>query len=427
MALVTHPGDGLDCEANINATANIAGVMPATVELTNAAQNGISSTWIIKSDVNDANKDNANALGAVEMGDSVLVLNPGVIVRAKSNSFAGTHQCAFRWKSRTNVGITFGAGSSIYGRKEDQAAAFEQSHGALFLNCTNVNITGTNEVHLKNWHGDGCKIGSGDFYSLGTNTNVNISDVTFSDNHRNGLTINDVDGCNILRCEGYGNTGANPRAYLVIEPAASADKLINLVVEGGQCEGISYGVVIALTNLITAPSDISITLRNIRSMQTPLTALGPWGFAFITGANSTVGGTIDCYNLVAERLASSGFYFDWRLTSLVQLRMHGCVADRCSLSVANTPYNFVLTGAPSGGGITFDDCSCVDTKIRNPIGVSSSGGAATNVIGSVRLKSRSWPVRYSSSLLPNLKIGRFGRLQFSNSAKSRRSAQRGER
>jgi hypothetical protein len=426
-----QPAAGSDCRAAILTAMGLA-ADGDTIRFTNQT----SAIWNFAG-FSDGTENLATATGAIEvLKNLTLLLDPGITLQEMvASPLQGDYQTLIRFKGCTGCGIIFGAGSKLLGAKAAHAGDLttEWLAGAKFVGCANVTVSGNSEVHFDGFYGDGLWFASGAYDALGANANIAVSKVFAGRNYRNGITAEDAAGTmDRIGDGGATNFGTAPQAGLCLETDNTTDTL-QLAISNAEFTGRAYGVSISIADALTAA--IQITLRNIRTLRGSLGSDDPWGFAIACNAASTPAGSfIRCNNLEAVNLKSAGLRFGapggtYPLNTNLAVTLTNCGARNCSTAGLDNPFDLALANGPTGGGIAFCDCWCIDDKVRRAVKVGSSGGAATNVRGTMRVYNSAGAQSLDQrlALLPNLNFVKGGRLPFSNSAKSRRSALRGVR
>lgn len=442
MATLTPTYDAVDCRANV-ATSIAAASNGDTIRFRSAA-NGGGDTWNFKGFTEAGAELTVDASGAIEVTKNLtLLLDPGVILQESAvTPFTASgadpnysRQCLIRFKGRTGCGITFGAGSKLLGQKAAHAGDHsEMMCGVRFLGCTNVSIVGTGEVHFDSFYGDGLWFASGGNVSVATNTTVSVTDCKFSNNYRHGVAIEDVSGFSMKRCGGESNSGTSSSCWCDVEPDNTTDSLVNVLIDGADFKGHAHGLLVNLNSLDSTSPTISLVARNCRCRLSTTGGDDPDAFTIrndLTTASKPPG-TLEFIDCEGFNINASAFNIRWDLaTGAALLKMIRCGSNNCATDNSlYKPFKFTLTGTPAAAtGIRMNDCFAVEQKHANRkcTEVTSADGTATNVIGSIRVTGpfNSTFGSQAQSLLPNLRIGSFGRPRFTNKAQARNSANRG--
>lgn len=416
---------GADCRTAIqNAIDDVNTHDGDTIRLNNQT----SATWIVsgRADPNGVGGDyktlgggGPGAVGAIEFTKSVsLLLDPGITLQESTTiPIPELNQSLLRWKGKSNVGITFGAGSKILGQRSLHAQASEWMAGAKFINCSGITIQGTGEVHFQDWYGDGLWFASGGYPVLGpvgTNTGVIVNDVRVFRNRRNGITLESLVGT-LRRVGGTQNYGTSPHSFMDIETDVGTEQFpdgsfgipdtIQVTVDGGDCEGHSRGIGLLIANTLTNP--FIVNLLNFKSMRSTDPTDDPWGFDFKNLAGPCPAGSrVYCENLQAYNIKAAGFKANlWDMSAgAPPLIFRNCQAIACATN-SEKPFSFNLTGADSnGGGIVLDHCYAFEWADRAVAEVT--GGPYTNLRGTIY---RDWQGPYPGvsqylANLPNLRV-----------------------
>ena len=325
----------------------------------------------------------------------------------------------------------FGGSGSVSGSAMPDVGAEQGRHIMQLRACDHITLDGSGGLAFSAAAGGDCLLISGnedvDAQDNLASSDITVSDVTFSGAKRNNVSITGASDVTFNRCTWSDAAGTPPQSGIDIEPEDFADDqatriLINECVGHGNA---SRDFLMSTESMVGTAPPVSVTFRNCLSRRGTISA--DRGFEVQDDVAKANTGTItfDCCR--AERLDGPAMWFEMNISNSVQVVVTGGSSRYCARTASREPINFVLTGAATGLGVHFQNYAVYDHLVREATSVTSEN-TATNVTGNIRRQSRQWPHNGArDALLPNLKIGRFGRLQFSNSARSRRSALRGER
>ena len=188
-----------------------------------------------------------------------LVLEPGVELVAKRGAYKGLRDYLLELPYATNVVIRGGEGSALRMWKADYQGP-DYKHGewryALrIFNCENVLVEG---LRLCDSGGDGIGV---------TGRNITIRKCVCDNNHRQGISVFNVDGLLIEDCVLSNTKGTAPEAGIDFEPDGSHEGLANVVMRNCLSAGNNgKGYDFFLGNMNAASPRVSITIENCRSV-----------------------------------------------------------------------------------------------------------------------------------------------------------------
>lgn len=367
-------------------------------------------------------------------GNPITVTINGT-VEAKAASFVGTRDSLIESLKKSHV-VLNGSGT-LSGANMPVVPGEQLRHILEMRGSTNITIEGSDGLDFSEANGGDCiHIGPTETLIDDENrtpcSNITINRVLFAGAKRNNISVVSAVDLTFYRCEFTDAAGQSPQGGLVFEPESDErDQLTRVLVD----ECIGYGnasrdFLVATHSMDTAgghTTPIDVTFRNCRSRRG--TRVTPRAFEVQDSIASDVTGTVTFDNCRAEELNNQALYFQVNLANSVRILVNGGESRYCARTTTNRAITMILTGAPnaSAGGIHLQNFAIYDRIDRDAVALTTEQ-SATNVTGNIRVQSPRWPAnRARIASLPNLKIGRFGRLQFSNSAKARRGAQRGER
>ena len=236
-----------------------------------------------------------------------ISIEPGVIIQAKDNSVL-PDEPLIMIKNVSNVVISGGKGSTIQMPIQEYHEG-EWRNAISILGSQNVTIE---DLNIEKSGGDGIYISSTD--QMDYSTNVNINNILFYGNARNGISVISVNGLAISNCKiedtGLFNTQGlaahGPWAGIDFEPNTSKQRLSNITVEN--CSFSSnrrYGILLALNNMQKTSLPVGLELKNI-NVKNGLACIG------FTDQKGTVGGEVAVSNIngVALKVDALNF-FNW--------------------------------------------------------------------------------------------------------------------
>jgi hypothetical protein len=141
----------------------------------------------------------------------VLIIEPGVEIKAMANEFNAIDAVLLNFKNATNLKI-IGYSATLSMQKQEYVVLnnSEFRHGLSFWNCTGISVYG---LLIKETGGDGIYIGGENAAgNLGYCRNVNVEDVRCINNYRQGLSICSVENMTVRYSEFSETVGTAPEA-----------------------------------------------------------------------------------------------------------------------------------------------------------------------------------------------------------------------
>ena len=136
------------------------------------------------------------------------------------------------------------------GAKAMFAEATEQRHNLVLSGAKNVTLTALNSYNAK---GDGLYIGD---QSSGPSVNVTVSNSSFTENHRQGMSVTCVSGLTVTACQFKTSAGTAPGAGVDIEPNTDSSVIQGVLFRNCSFEGnVGGGLQINLRPLPSAPQE----------------------------------------------------------------------------------------------------------------------------------------------------------------------------
>lgn len=215
--------------------------------------------------------------------NTTIVLDPGATILARPGF--GSSDKLINIVGVSNVKIQ-GNGAVFQMRKSDYTSG-EYRHCLDIEGSSRVEVSG---ISCNSSGGDGAYIGPGSgMYS----SDISITDSTFSDNRRQGMSI--ISGVNVTvtRCTFKGTTGTEPSAGIDIEPNRASDQLQNILIQDSTTtENAGNGVAIDVRNLTAASVPVSIQINRHTSSSN-----GKSGY-YATNENIGYNGSTGSINIV---------------------------------------------------------------------------------------------------------------------------------
>jgi len=178
-----------------------------------------------------------------------ILLEAGVTIQAMPGY--GVQSPLISLTGVSNVSITGSPGTSIFRMNKSEYTSGETRHCLRIADSSNVQIAG---IACNDSGGDG-------LYISGTSANISVTDSTFDNNRRQGLTI--VSGNNIFvnRCLFTNTNGTSPQDGIDMEPNSPADQLTNIVIEDSYSDNnAGNGIGIDTGKLDGSSAPVSITV-----------------------------------------------------------------------------------------------------------------------------------------------------------------------
>ena len=238
--------------------------------------------------------------------DTELVLEPGVILEAKSGAFTSTTPF-LKVVSKSNITIT-GYGATIR-MLIDEYTSGEGPTCISLYNCSNITVKG---VTLQKSGGDGIYIGAGNSSQNYCDT-VLIKDVTCDGNGRMGIAVISAKNLTVDNCE-FKNTGqynpsglatGGPWAGICFEPNDAAERLENIIVKNSTFDNNkNYGLFFALSNQDNTTRKISINADNCYIKNSD------YGIRFTYRKDSENDSFVEVKNSTIEDTETCAIYFE---------------------------------------------------------------------------------------------------------------------
>lgn len=159
-----------------------------------------------------------------------------------------------------NVTITGTPGNSVFRMLKSEYTSSEYRHCLEIAGSNNVTISG---IACNDSGGDGLYIGAG---AQGYSSNVAVSNSSFDNNRRQGLSLISGTHVKISNCQFTNTNGTAPSAGIDVEPNLATDRLEDILIENSSSVGnAGNGLMFSLGNLSYTSQPISITVSNYTS------------------------------------------------------------------------------------------------------------------------------------------------------------------
>ena len=184
--------------------------------------------------------------------NTVLVLNPGTILKAKTGY--GTNDSLLDIQDKSNITI-FGNGATIQMLKAEYVSG-EYRHCARIYGSNNITIYDLNAIDSG---GDGFSIGGNDFCS-----NIMLINCRADNNKRQGCSITNGKNITILGGEYKNTIGTDPQCGIDIESNYSANYYLeNILIDGVRTYNNAGGGIRVSLGMISG--NVSIHIKNCLS------------------------------------------------------------------------------------------------------------------------------------------------------------------
>jgi len=332
-----------------------------------------------------------------------LIIDPGVLVLAKSGEFPSPGDSLFSANDQENITIT-GYGAVWRMRKKDyQSPPYKKGEwrmGLRIQGSRNVTVSG---LRIESSGGDGFYIGSS-----GKNRwaeNITLRDCIAYDNHRQGLSI--TSGQNILveNCIFSNTSGTAPEAGIDLEPDSPDERLANCIIRNCVLEGNSgHGALVYLKPLTRESHPVSVRFENCVSRMghpgmtpadfTDVTQTGWSGFSVGAVRDGGPQGLVEFINCTAENTGKEGAKIFDKSADGVRVKYVGCrfsnpwVSRHREYAGPRVPIlvqvrRGELTQRP--GGVDFIDCHVYHDLWTSPFRFEDDSGSArlTDIQGKI--------------------------------------------
>ncbi|WP_166356436.1 right-handed parallel beta-helix repeat-containing protein, partial [Phytoactinopolyspora limicola] len=187
-------------------------------------------------------------------GDVTIVVEPGVMVKAKPNSFPGSNDSLLTVRDAGNVLIS-GYGASFAMQKK-QYTSGEWRMALKLLGVQDVTVEG---LVLRDSGGDGVYIGRSNQSAYCSN--VVLRDLVCDNNRRNALSVISVDGLVVEGCQFSQTQGTLPESGVDFEPNFADERISNITMTDCVFEGnITRGVSVILSALDQTSAPVSVLI-----------------------------------------------------------------------------------------------------------------------------------------------------------------------
>ena len=184
--------------------------------------------------------------------NTAITFDPGVVMQARSG--LGSTQKLINIAGVSNVQIK--GSQTVFQMRKSEYQSGEYRHCLDIEGSSDINIS---SISCNSSGGDGLYIGAG---ASSYSSNISISDSSFTDNRRQGMTI--ISGVNITitRCSFNATQGTAPADGIDIEPNSPNDRLQNILIQDSTTSGnAGHGVAVDVRNLNASSVPVSIQIQ----------------------------------------------------------------------------------------------------------------------------------------------------------------------
>ena len=286
-----------------------------------------------------------NTLPIKMRSDTELEVEPGVVLQAKRGAFQGMRDYLFEVPDGVcNVTIRGGEGSTFRMWKEDyqDEERYEQGEWRYALrlhNCTNALVEG---LRICEAGGDGIGVSGKD---------ITIRNCVCDNNHRQGISVFNVENLLIEGCVLSNTKGTPPQAGIDFEPDRNKWLMSNVTMRNCLFENnAGTGIDIYLDKLRADATPVSMRFENCRTVgNSSSVSVNPGA-----RAGDHVGGTIEFVGCSFESARGNGVVLKNKAADAFDVSFSGCVVSNATdTTVVCSIAGDDLPGQPDG--IDFGD------------------------------------------------------------------------
>ena len=279
-----------------------------------------------------------NTLTVYMRSHKTFVLEPGVELVARRGAFKGLRDYLFVVDGVTNAVIRGGKGSSFRMWKQDyQGPDYEHGEWRYALRITrsaNILVEG---LGLRDSGGDGIGV---------SGKNITIRNCVCDNNHRQGISVFNVDGLLIEDTVMSNTKGTPPQAGIDFEPDRNHWKMSNVVMRNCLFENnAGNGIELYLSQLRDDSEPVSMRFENCRTVGNSSSCTvnpGPRG-------HHHVGGKVEFVNCSFEGARRGGIALSHKTAEAFDVTFRDCVVSNAAgqsvtFSVGGTDFS----GPPDG-------------------------------------------------------------------------------
>ena len=309
---------------------------------------------------------------AITNGNKEIIVEDGVVIRAKPGAFVGVRERLFAIVRATNVVLRGVGRCGIVMRKQEYQDKTRYAPSE-FRDC--IQIWGSKNVAVSNLF---CRSSGGDGVEVTLSDGVILEDLVCEDNHRQGSSINCCENLTVRRCVFNTTEGTWPMCGVDLEPFRKTQKLENILYEDCVFEGNrASGIDLHLSALDGTSPPVSVTFRRCKARRNRFFGLQMYSAWSVSGVKGSVTFE-DC------EFSDNG-YCPMRITNQfadgLRIVFRDCTFDTRG---GQEPHAILLDNArvmKSIGGITFENCRLTTEGDKVPVAIRNMTGFGVDGLG----------------------------------------------
>jgi hypothetical protein len=320
-----------------------------------------------------------------------LIFEPGVLVLAKKGEFRERWDCLLTAIDKSDITIR-GYGAILKMRKRDYRnppypEKEEWKHGLKLEGSRRILVEG---LRIESSGGDGIYIGSSGTGLHRGSEDIVIRDCVSHDNHRQGISVTDVENLLVENCVFSGTEGTGPSAGIDYEPDKPVQKLVNCVFRNCLFEdNAGHGMFVRAHDSITPDSPpISIRFENCISRMTKTGTGGDSGMCVRVPGDEGPPGTIEFINCLSENSGQAGANVYGHSVGHLKIRFVGC--SWVNSQGTAVVLNMQKPSDTGTGSIEFVNCSVYEEKTRPTVQVMTLEGDdyGDDIVGTITVHDK---------------------------------------
>jgi len=260
-------------------TGTLAGTMPVvttaarattTVRVSDLGFDPADSTPYLQAALDDTTADVViiDDVGAewltgplrINRDDLVVILEPGVTLRAKPGAFPSTSACLLTIDNHSGISL-LGHGATMAMNKPEYTTG-EWRHVINLRSASDITVEG---LTLRDSGGDGVYAGVSSVAGAAHHcSNITLRNVTATNNRRNGLSVISVDGMLVESSVFQTSSGTSPEAGVDFEPNDAQSRLAGIVMRDCRIDfNATYGLIVSLGNLDATSAPVGLLFERV--------------------------------------------------------------------------------------------------------------------------------------------------------------------